>query len=224
MAMVSWCRHLVPIPPALPNTAAQGRGWASKKVRCGPATVLEARLPSHGLHCLLSSTRVRLTIECPIDPLSCSLSLAGLEVLASWFRGQAGRGARILHGEVPPNPLPALPGGGPHSPCPRRCGHPPRQASLPCLPASATWSPALALLRYSCALALGLLIAPPTSTSSGASSRLGGRQCSTSAPGRVCVQQCMEHNIHREGNRRMCTDAGGKKWQESRKRRHNEKY
>ena len=29
-----------------------------QKVRCGPATVLQPRLPSHGLHCLLSSLRV----------------------------------------------------------------------------------------------------------------------------------------------------------------------
>ena len=44
------------------------------KVRCGPATVLQPRLPAHGLHRLLSSVHVQLAIECPIGPLCCSLS------------------------------------------------------------------------------------------------------------------------------------------------------
>ena len=49
-----------------------------QKVRCG---VLQPRLPSQGLRCLLSSIRVQLAIECPIGSLCCSLtSLA-------WARG-----------------------------------------------------------------------------------------------------------------------------------------
>ena len=35
------------------------------KVRCGPATVHQPRLPSHGLHCLLSSLCVRLPAIVP---------------------------------------------------------------------------------------------------------------------------------------------------------------
>ena len=53
-------------------------GAGAQKVRYGPATVLQPRLPSHGLHSLLSSVRVRLAIECPMGPLCCSLASLGL--------------------------------------------------------------------------------------------------------------------------------------------------
>ena len=42
----------------LGHTTIQGGG--GQKVGCGPTTVLQPRLPLHGLHCLLSSLRVRL--------------------------------------------------------------------------------------------------------------------------------------------------------------------
>ena len=45
-----------------------------QKVKCGPAPMLQPRLPSHGLHCLLSSLSVRLASKCSIRPLCCSLS------------------------------------------------------------------------------------------------------------------------------------------------------
>ena len=53
----------------VPLTAGGGGGGA-QKVRCGPATVLQPRLPSHGLHRLPSSIRVRPAI----GPLRCTLS------------------------------------------------------------------------------------------------------------------------------------------------------
>ena len=40
----------------------------AQKVRSGPATVLQPRLPSHGLHRLLSPTFVRLAIDCGGTP------------------------------------------------------------------------------------------------------------------------------------------------------------
>ena len=57
------------------------------KVRCGPATVLQPRLPSHGLHRLLSSIRVPPATECPMRPFVVLLPIPpgpGLEVWASW--------------------------------------------------------------------------------------------------------------------------------------------
>ena len=41
-----------------------GRG--PPKVRCGPATKPQPRLPSHGLHCHLNSTCVRYVLDCAI--------------------------------------------------------------------------------------------------------------------------------------------------------------
>ena len=61
-----------------PMLAQTKGGLGAQKVRCGPATVLQLRPPSHGLHCLLRSIRVRLAIECPIGPLCCSLTSLGL--------------------------------------------------------------------------------------------------------------------------------------------------
>ena len=58
-----------------------------QKVRRGPATALQPRLPSHGHHRLLRSIRVRLLIAFPMGPLCCSLSSGGLgqscEILGS---------------------------------------------------------------------------------------------------------------------------------------------
>ena len=53
------------------------------QVRGGHATVLQPCLPSHGHHCLPSSNRVRLAVECPIGPLHCSHNLPGLGLLSS---------------------------------------------------------------------------------------------------------------------------------------------
>ena len=47
-------------------------GPGPPKVRCGPTTVLQPRLPSHGLHRQLSSSRVGLAGKCSIGPLGCS--------------------------------------------------------------------------------------------------------------------------------------------------------
>ena len=47
---------------------------ASVRAGVGPPAVLQPRLPSHGLHHLLRSLRVRLAIDCSIGPLCCSLS------------------------------------------------------------------------------------------------------------------------------------------------------
>ena len=63
-------------------------GGGGQKVRCGPATVLQPRLPYHGLHHLLNSIRVRLAIACPIGPSCCSLTSLGL----GWRRGLLGSG------------------------------------------------------------------------------------------------------------------------------------
>ena len=45
-----------------------------QKVRCGPATMLQPRLPSQGLHSHLRSLRVRWTVHCCSVPMFCSLS------------------------------------------------------------------------------------------------------------------------------------------------------
>ena len=58
------------------------------KVKCGPATVRQPRLPSRGVHCLVSSIRVRLAVECPMGPLCCSLPSLGL----GWRCGLLGSG------------------------------------------------------------------------------------------------------------------------------------
>ena len=69
------------------------RGHFSRGEGGGPATVLQPRLPSQGLHGLLSPIRARLAIVCPIGPLCCSPFLPGpgLEVWASCFWGSGGR-------------------------------------------------------------------------------------------------------------------------------------
>ena len=66
--------------------------WGPQKVRYGPATGLQPRLPSHGLHFLLRSIRV-LAIECPIVPLVLRRNLP-----------RRGGGGRPPH---PPPPPPA---------------------------------------------------------------------------------------------------------------------
>ena len=43
-----------------------GAGGGAQKVTCGPAGVLQPRPPSHGLHRLLSSIRVRLPLNVPL--------------------------------------------------------------------------------------------------------------------------------------------------------------
>ena len=61
------------------NTSAAG----AAKVRCGPTTVLQPCLPSHGL-CNLSSQRVRSAIHCGIRILCSLTSLAGVRALPVW--------------------------------------------------------------------------------------------------------------------------------------------
>ena len=47
------------------------------KIRGGPITKLQPPLPSHGLHCLLSSSRGQLASKCSIDPLCSPMSSLG---------------------------------------------------------------------------------------------------------------------------------------------------
>ena len=57
--------------PPLLERASKGKVWT-------PATTLQPRPPSQGLHRHLSSIRVRRAIECPIGPLCCSLTSLGV--------------------------------------------------------------------------------------------------------------------------------------------------
>ena len=56
----------------------QAVGVGPQKVGCGPTTELQASLPSHGLHRLLSSLGMRLASDCSLGPLCCPLSPRGL--------------------------------------------------------------------------------------------------------------------------------------------------
>ena len=62
-----------------PNGAGFGGVWP-QKVRCGPATVLQPRLPSHGLHRQRSTLRVRLASKRSIGP--------GFSSWSSWAQGR----------------------------------------------------------------------------------------------------------------------------------------
>ena len=63
----------------------------SKGQVCGPATKLQPRLPSHGLHRRLSSIRVRRAMEGPIGPLCCSLTSVARAIDVG-FLGDGGLG------------------------------------------------------------------------------------------------------------------------------------
>ena len=60
---VSSRNHCMAIPYSPLGNSRQLTRGPPTKVRCGPATSLQPRLPSHGLHRLLSSLRVRLAIR-----------------------------------------------------------------------------------------------------------------------------------------------------------------
>ena len=66
-----------------------GGGAGPQKVRRGAATELQPRLPSHSLHCLLSSTFVRCVLDSSI-PKRCSLAgPKGCEMRAGGWGGEA---------------------------------------------------------------------------------------------------------------------------------------
>ena len=68
------CLRYLPRRESLTSVERGAGGQAGPpKVRCGPATLLQPRPPSHGLHRLLSSMRVRLASECSTGSLFTSI-------------------------------------------------------------------------------------------------------------------------------------------------------